>query len=384
MDCLGDYKGYEVGTIRPPSEAESLLVRITRNCPWNRCKFCDLYKGTEFSVRPKDHVLADIDMVYEFIEKIEGIESKNDKQSKEELVNIRNKYGKKGEWAYYSAVNWKKAGIKSIFLQDANSLVIKPEDMIEILRYIRGKFPKTERITSYARSHTIARISGDNLKKMADAGLNRIHIGMESASDKILKLIDKGVKKEDHIIAGKKVRLAGIELSEYFMPGLGGSEYSYENAVETADAMNQIDPNFIRIRTLAVKDGSELSREYSKKVFTRIYDDKVVEELLLFIKNLNGITSILKSDHILNLLPELEGKFPEDKEKMITLLEDYLSLESYEKIVFRVGRRSGVMNELKDLKNSMKRMRVETIIKEQNITEKNIDNIIDETIKRFI
>jgi len=378
------YQGYEVGAIRPPSEAESLLVRVTRNCPWNKCKFCGLYKGTKFSVRPKEHVLRDIEMVREFIDKIEIAETTGDLESKRELIKLRNYYGKKGDWAHYSAVNWMKAGMKSIFLQDANSLVIKAEDMIEILEYIREKFPETERITSYARSHTIARISDEDLKKMAAAGLNRIHIGMESASDRILKLIEKGVDKKDHILAGKKVKKAGIELSEYFMPGLGGNEYSDENAIETADALSQIDPDFIRIRTLAVKDGSELSKDYKEGIFTRTNDEKMVEELLLFVKSLKGVTSTLKSDHIVNLLPELEGKLPEGRRKMIGVLEEFLNLGERERIVFKIGRRTGIMTGVKDLDNPLKRMRVEEIIEEQGITEENIDEITNEMIKRFI
>jgi len=384
MWCMEGYQGYEVGPIRPPSEAESLLVRITRNCPWNKCKFCGLYKGTKFSVRPKEHILKDIEMVREFIDKVEAAEAKGDLESKREVIKLRNYYGEKGDWAYYSAVNWMKAGMKSIFLQDANSLVIKPEDMIEILEYIREKFPETERITSYARSHTIARISDEDLKRMAAAGLNRIHIGMESASDRILKMIEKGVDKKDHIIAGKKVKKAGIELSEYFMPGLGGNEYSDENAMETADALSQIDPDFIRIRTLAVKDGSELSKDYKEGVFTRTNDEKMVEELLLFVKSLKGVTSTLKSDHIVNLLPGLEGKLPEEREKMIGVLEEFLNLSERERIVFKIGRRTGIMSVIKELDNPLKRMRVEEIIEEQGITEENIDEITNEMIKRFI
>lgn len=384
MRCMEGYGGYEVGPIRPPSEAESLLVRVTRNCPWNKCKFCGLYKGTKFSVRPKEHVLKDIEMVREFIDRIQTAETTMDLESKREVIKLRNYYGKKGDWAYYSAVNWMKSGMKSIFLQDANSLVIKPEDMIETLEYIRENLPETERVTSYTRSHTIARIPDKDLKKMAAAGLNRIHIGMESASDRILKMIEKGVSKEDHISAGKKVKKAEIELSEYFMPGLGGNEYSDENAIETADALSQIDPDFIRIRTLAVTDGSELSKDYEAGIFTRTNDEKMVEELLLFVKSLKGVTSTLKSDHILNLLPELEGRFPEEREKMIGVLEGFLNLRERERIVFKIGRRTGIMAVIKDLDNPLKKMRVEEIIEEQRITRENIDEITNEMIKRFI
>ena len=116
--------------------------------------------------------------------------------------------------------------------------------MIRILLHLKEAFPQVQRITSYARSHTIARISDEDLNQMASAGLNRIHIGMESGSDKVLKMVKKGVDKATQIIAGQKGKRAGVELSEYFLPGIGGKTLSIDNALETADAINQIDPDF--------------------------------------------------------------------------------------------------------------------------------------------
>jgi radical SAM superfamily enzyme YgiQ (UPF0313 family) len=299
------YDGFEVGPIRPPSEAKSLLLRVTRNCPWNKCKFCRLYKGTKFSIRPKEHVIKDIDLVKRWTDLFKAAEDV-DAQTRKILINdLKNELGEEQSWFYSSVISWYQSGMKSIFLQDSNSLVIKPNDLIEIITHIKKQFPEIERITSYARSETVVRISDEDLKRMADAGLNRIHIGMETAADTILKLVDKGTTKANHILAGQKVKAAGIELSEYYMPGLGGNEYSDLNALETADALNQINPDYIRIRTLAITDQSRLKEDYEQGIFTRTNDTKMIAELLLMIENLKGITStIISSDHILNLLPE--------------------------------------------------------------------------------
>ncbi|NER03361.1 MAG: radical SAM protein [Okeania sp. SIO3C4] len=375
------YTGVEVGPIRPPSEANSLLLRITRNCPWNKCKFCGLYKGEKFSARPTQHVLEDIAIIKQCIDVFEKGENDGRKTL---LHDLQDKHGENGHWAYYTAMNWYNNGMESIFLQDANSMVVKPEAMIEILETLRKYFPDVERITTYARSQTISKISDENLQRMADAGLNRIHIGMESASDKVLELVKKGVDKATHILGGKKVKKAGIELSEYYMPGLGGNEYSEQNAIQTADAINQINPDFIRIRTLALPDQTELADDYKKGVFTRTNDVKMVEELLLFVENLDGITSTLKSDHILNLLQDVEGKFPEDKPKMIRVIKDFLALNKTEQLIFRLGRRSGVMKSLSDLHNPKRRQLTESIMSEYNINESNIDMATDARIKQFI
>lgn len=379
-----EYEGFELGAIRPPSEARSLLLRISRNCPWNKCTFCTLYKGEKFSVRSKETVLKDIDLIKYAIDIFRKIHNLTETEQRRELTALKKYLYEYGEMLYHCAFNWYKNGMKSIFLQDANSLVIKPEDMIEILRHIRRNFPEVERITSYARSHTIAGISDEHLAQMAEAGLNRVHVGFESASDKILGLINKGVDKETHIIAGQKIKKAGIELSEYFMPGIGGKEYSRENALDTAYAINRINPDFIRLRTLAVKDNSELSMDYKNGTFTRVNDDDTVKELLIFIENLEGITSTLKSDHILNLIYEVEGVFPQDKQKMLDALNWYLDLPENEKTIFKLGRRTGIMTLMDDLNDNFLRSRVNDLMKRNNITAENFDFIIDEIMKRFI
>jgi radical SAM superfamily enzyme YgiQ (UPF0313 family) len=374
------YSGFEIGPIRPPSEAQSLLLRITRNCPWNKCRFCSLYKNESFSVRPIEHVLRDIITLKDFIDKLDQAE----KLSLSEKRVVMQKLYEQDYLACQSAEMWRMNGKQSVFLQDANSMVIKPDDMVTILNALRESFPDIERITTYARSHTIARIKDEDLIRMADAGLNRIHIGMESACDKILDLVEKGVDKETHITAGKKVKKAGIELSEYFMPGLGGNEYWRENAIDTADALNQINPDFIRIRTLAVPDNSLLSEDYRKGTFTRVNDERAVEELLLFVNELQDIDSTIKSDHILNLIPEFEGKLPEDKPKMIEALEWFLNLDQSERNIFKIGRRTGIMNSIRHLDIDSKRTRVLELINSNHITNDNIDTVVEELMKNFI
>lgn len=373
--CGEDYAGIEVGPIRPPSEAGSLLIRLTRNCPWNQCKFCGLYKGQKFSARPVEHIKKDIDQIRALINRLQACDGEWDsKQLQEENTS----------WIYPMVRDWYHNGMRSIFLQDANSLVIKPVDMIEILRYIKRNFPQVERITVYGRSHTIARISDEHLVAFAEAGLNRIHIGLETGSSRVLALVKKGVDKETHILAGQKVKRAGIELSEYYMPGLGGNEYSDESATETADALNKINPDFIRIRTLAVPENVELNVDYKNGLFTRTNDITTVRELLTFVANLSGITSYLKSDHILNLLEEVEGKFPEDKENMIAVLETFLALPEREQMIFRIGRRTGVMRKLDDLNNENRRNHAKQVIARYDINPENVDSVCNDLLKRFI
>ena len=177
------YGGYEQGPIRPPSEAGSLLLRVTRNCPWNRCQFCPVYKGAEFSVRPTDHVLRDLDAVFRALQTLSGASGRG-----------ANASGDPGAWQ--AAAHWLRNGRGSVFLQDADSLVIPPAEMVAILEHLAEKFPGIPRVTSYARSSTVARLDLHDLQAIRQAGLNRLHIGLESGANAVLRRMHKGTTQK--------------------------------------------------------------------------------------------------------------------------------------------------------------------------------------------
>ncbi len=378
------YQGFEQGPIRPPSEAYSLLIRLTRNCPWNFCTFCRVYKKRKFSLRPLDHIIKDIDILKTYIDHIGQIALPGAYPDTDRINELYNRLEEKDRVAFNAAMNWYASGMTSIFLQDANSLIMKPDDLVYVLEHIRECFPKVERITSYARSHTIARISDENLKRIADAGLNRIHVGMESGSDRILKKIRKGATKAIHIKAGLKVKKAGMQLSEYVMPGLGGIEHSVEHAIETASALNSINADFIRIRTLAVTKGTPLAMEAEKGEFEKPSDAMMAKELRLFLETLDGIDSFVKSDHILNLFETIEGRYPDDKARMIGIIDHFFSLSPEDRVLYQIGRRMGFFRGPEDLDTSPHVEQVRQAVRRYNVTPDNVDNVIDELMNRFV
>ena len=384
MKTIEPYNGFEQGPIRPPSEAGSLLIRITRNCPWNRCTFCPVYKGTKFSLRPVEHVLKDIDKVHAYVESILNAQKQNGRATQSRDVSLSSSPDDHDRMALYAARNFVASGMKSIFLQDGNSLIIKQDDIVRILAHLQQAFPDVERITSYARSHTIARISDDDLRRFAVSGLNRIHIGMESGSDAVLKKVKKGTDKATQILAGQKIKRAGMELSEYYMPGLGGRNLSRENALETADALNQINPDFIRLRTLALPEFTPLAGQYRSGEFIKMGEVETAEELLMFLENLNGIESTVKSDHVLNLFSEVDGRLPRDKAKMISTVRSFLQLSPEKQMIFSIGRRTHRISKLTDLDDPVKVRYAEQMCAELGATVDNMDDIIDSIIKRFI
>ena len=184
---------FEQGPIRPPSEARSLLLRVTRNCSWNKCKFCSVYKGYPFERRSVDEVKADIDTVAEIIKTIKGISWKMGFSGTvtpqvAQYCLERAGYGQ----AFQSVVTWLYYGTNAVFLQDANNLILKAENLAEMLNYLNEKVPGIVRITTYSRSQTAARKSVGELRMVREAGLNRVHIGLESGSDKVLVLLKRG------------------------------------------------------------------------------------------------------------------------------------------------------------------------------------------------
>jgi len=367
-----EYKGFEQGPIRPPSEANSLLIRVSRNCPWNFCTFCPVYKGRKFSLRPKEHVIQDINMVHKYIEMLKqriGNETRVTQMVAREVSEL---VAPNEADAFHAALSWFAGGLESVFIQDANSLIIKPADLIEILIHLRKSFPWIKRITSYARSHTIARISDENLALIKNAGLNRIHIGLESGSDEVLKMVKKGSDKAMHIKAGQKVKNAGMELSEYVMPGLGGQKLSDIHAIETADALNQINPDFIRLRTLAIPNRIPLYEDYQSGAFEKCTDLMMAKEIRLFIDKLDKITSTIKSDHILNLFQEIEGKFPQDKSRLLNVLDSFLNMEPESQCIYQVGRRLGIFHRLEDMNSPQRLKKAEKGCRENNITPENV------------
>ncbi len=159
---------------------------------------------------------------------------------------------------------------------------------------------------------------------------------------------------------------------------------SRTNALETADALNRINPDFIRLRTLALPNGTPLAEQYKAGDFDKMGDVETARELLLFLESLNGVTSTVKSDHVLNLFTEVEGALPDDKEKMTAPIREFLALDPRERMLFCVGRRSHALSRLADLKNPARRAHVERTCADLGATVENMDAIVDSIIKRFI
>jgi len=347
---------FELGAIRPPSEGRdhSLLIRATRNCPWNRCHFCNVYKGQKFQYRSVAEIKGDIDAARVMTEDLKstswrlGLGGMIDRTVLNAVVksstSLYDGYSPDAGGldaqinCLVNLANWLASDGRTAFLQDADTLIMRTPDLVEVLKYLKSSFTSIERVTSYARAKSLFRRSPEELGELKQAGLSRVHVGLESGADEVLEFMEKGVTAAEHIRAGRMVMEAGMSLSEYVMPGLGGRKWSERHAVESARVLNEIDPDFVRLRSLAVRKGSPLYEQMTSDDFLLLSEDEVIAEIGLFIDNLSG-HSYVASDQMANLLWEVEGQLPHDKEAMLNTISRYLSMRPMERLKFCLERR---------------------------------------------
>ena len=376
MEALRE--SYELGPIRPPSEAYSLLVRATRNCPWNRCKFCPIYKGARFELRPVAEIKRDIDAaraIYDDILEFAGRSGGDVRQAAAMAANGS------PDAARRNVALWMYAGGRHAFLQDANTLIMKTPDLVEVISYLKKTFPGIDRITSYTRSKTASQKSLEELIALREAGLSRLHMGLESGCDAVLAFMDKGVTAVDHVAGGKKVVASGISLSAYVIPGLGGKKMWREHALETARVLNEIGPDFIRLRTLTVQPRMILHNDIVSGAFVRLTDEEIVEEEKLLIENLSCRSQVV-SDHMMNLLPEIEGRLPEDKDKILAVIRRFQALSREERDIYKLGRRLGIYDKLDDLNDVYRRGEVGKVLAE--VDKSTLDEMLFNLMERYV
>lgn len=274
---------YEGPIYRPPSEADSLLIQATIGCPHNRCTFCMVYKdGICFKIRPVEDIKAD-------------------------LVAARDAYG---------------SGVKTLFLPAGNTIAMPTNALCAVCRFAREVFPVLGRITVYGSSQFIHQKGQGDLKKLREAGLSRIHVGLESGDDAILKKIKKGTRSAQQITAGKWVMAAGIQLSVYVILGIGGKARSASHAAHTARVLNAIDPDFIRLRTFVPKVNTPLLEDVRSGAFQMLGPHEVLWETRHLVENLT-VSSQLTSDHYTNYI-NLHGKLPDKKSSLLRQLDKAL------------------------------------------------------------
>src|SRR3972149_5955914 len=284
---------FKIGPYRPPSEGGSapLLLRVTENCPWNRCTFCEMYKGHRFVYRPVAEIKADIDRVATIRDEITAV-SRTLGLSGTITRDVATALLAEGRdlvenSSFITVFNWLSCGGKTAFLQDANSMIMRSPEFVAALKHLRETLPSLTRVTTYARSKTLARKRPEELRMIREAGLDRLHVGLETGDDALLALVRKGGTSAEQIEGGRKAIAAGFQVSEYWMPDLGGRERRRPHAENTARVLSAINPHYIRSRPLVPRPGTPLFEDVAQGRLPLSSPHERLEELAWMIGGLD-------------------------------------------------------------------------------------------------
>lgn len=272
---------YEGVIYRPPSEARSLIVQLTIGCAHNRCTFCTMFKAKQFRVRPLEDIKAD-------------------------FAEAKELYGDL---------------VKRIFLADADALVMKTADLLEIITFARQCFPRAERIASYGTPADINRKSKEELVALREAGLDLVYMGAESGDATVLERVCKGVTREEIITAGQKLKECGLKDSITLISGLGGKERLKEHALQSADLITQIKPEYVGFLTLLLDEGAKIMEQIRSGEMTLLTPEDVVEEMRLFLEHVDSEGTVFRSNHASNYII-LKGNLNRDIPKMLSYLDE--------------------------------------------------------------
>ncbi|NLV89624.1 MAG: B12-binding domain-containing radical SAM protein [Tissierellia bacterium] len=279
---------YEGSLYRPPSEAYSLIVQATIGCSHNKCTFCSMYKDKKFRIRDTEEIIEDF-----------------------RIGRERYRF------------------VKRIFIADGDALTIKTPELKKILTFIKENFPECERVGIYGSPKAILSKSVEELKELKSLGLGIVYLGVESGSEKILQMINKGVSRDEMVEAGKRIVESGINLSITLISGIGGKDYSLEHARESAKIINEINPHYVGLLTLIVEEGTPLYEDIQNGKFQLLSPREVLLETREMVKDLEVDNCIFRSNHASNYV-SLRGTLPQDKDMILLQIEEGLEISNLE------------------------------------------------------
>ena len=316
-------------------------MRINRNCPWNKCLFCPVYKDKKFSARNLEELKGDIDTIDRIRDLLVktsreiGLGGRVDRSVVQETVARHPKlYGRypdavtREQWSASQVLNhisnWLINGARRVFLQDANAPAMKPGDLDRVLQYLKEVFPTVDTITCYARSKTFARRSVEELTGLKAAGLTWCFVGIESGCDEVLKTMKKGVTMEEHIDGGQKLMAAGLRMAAFVMPGLAGKDkdMAEKHIADTVRVLNAVKPTEVRVRSLAVLEGTPLYERWESGEFEAAGEDQLIEEIHALAEGLT-FDCTFETMQMTNAFLITKGALSEIRPKMGELIARY-------------------------------------------------------------
>ena len=270
---------YIGNVIRPPSEANSIILQVTAGCSYNKCTFCGAYKDTPFQLKAQETIEEDLQFAQQYCRKE-----------------------------------------KRVFLADGDVLILSQRRLIDIFNRIHQQLPWVTRISLYGNAKAVRNKSAEQLLELKTMGLDRVYLGLESGCDAILHSVRKGETAATMTAAGRKIRQTGLFLSVTTLLGLGGVSLSSQHAIETAEVLNKMAPSQIAALTLMPLNNTELGREVAAGTFTLPSPTQILQELYLLISHLRNVKCQFHANHASSYLP-LAGRLPRDKDAFLASIK---------------------------------------------------------------
>jgi radical SAM superfamily enzyme YgiQ (UPF0313 family) len=274
---------YEGNIIRPPSEANSILLQVTVGCSRNKCTFCGSYQGERFKIKSNEIIFQDIDFASQYCKRQ-----------------------------------------RRVFLCDGDALIIPQKRLLKILTGISEKLPWVTRVGVYGNAKSLKMKTSEELTELKENGLGIIYMGLESGDNQVLKQINKGTTAEESIAMGQKARAAGIKLSVTVLLGLAGRERSLIHGQKTGQALSAMDPNYVGALSLMLIPGTPLYKDYEAGRFTLIEPMEMLKELRTMFEHTNLTKGMFHANHASNYLP-IKARMPKDKQAILHLIDEALA-----------------------------------------------------------
>jgi histone acetyltransferase (RNA polymerase elongator complex component) len=339
----------------PIGEGAALMLRVNRNCPWNQCLFCSVYKPSKFSGRSVEEVKRDIDAARRVGDLLEGtsweiglngyVQHEVIEASIKKYPDVYGEYPSRVTETQRTALrclgnlaNWYMYGARRVFLQDANALFMKAAELIEVLRYLKKAFPTVDTVTCYARARTCAQRSAEEWKDLHAAGLSWCFVGIESGNDEVLEFMKKGASRKEHMEGGRKLMDSGVQMAAFVMPGLAGRdpERSREHTADTVAVLNEIRPTEVRVRSLAVLESAPLRGKWEAGEFLPPSEEQMVDELKGLIEGVN-FDCTFETLQMTNLFT-FKGQLPARRNTFLDAISDYQALSPLERARYLLNR----------------------------------------------
>ena len=274
---------YEGNIIRPPSEADSILLQVTVGCSRNKCTFCPTYRGERFRIKSDETIMADIAFAAQYCRRQ-----------------------------------------RRVFLCDGDALIIPQKRLLHILSAIKAQLPWVTRIGAYANAKSLALKTPEQLVQLRAAGLGILYMGLESGDDETLTAINKGADAARMIAMARKAKEAGFKLSVTVILGIAGRQRSQMHAEATGRVLSAMDPDYVGALSLMLVPGTPLFDDHQEGRFALVDPQEMLQELRTMFAHTHLTQGLFHANHASNYLP-IKARLPKDQKAVLALIDKALT-----------------------------------------------------------